>query len=250
MTPRFYTDLPLQIGLTVALSTTSSHHALRVLRMQSGQRLQLFNGDGAAYGGLLNIESKRGLVAIDSIESHDQASTVKTTLVQGLCTSEKLDWVLEKATELGVDAIILVQTERSKVRLDQDREQKKMQRWKDVLIAACEQSGRNTVPHLSFADSIRAAFQASVGPLTADIVLAPMAAQNLAKFVYALPIESQLRVWVGPESGLSAEELNYLGEQGVAATTIGWRILRTETAGLVALSTIQAICALKSGSIA
>jgi 16S rRNA (uracil1498-N3)-methyltransferase len=250
MTPRFYTDLPLHVGTTVALNTTSNHHALKVLRLQTGQRVQLFNGDGTAYGGILHVESKRGSVAIDSIDSQDQLGPRNITLVQGLCTSEKLDWVLEKTTELGVDSIILVQTERSKIRLDHEREQKKMQRWHDVLIAACEQCGRNTVPSLNFAESIRAAYPIGLDPNTMDLVLAPGASQELASIVYSQALGQGLRLWIGPESGLSPSELHYLHEQAARATTLGWRILRTETAGLVALSTIQAICALKSGSIA
>lgn len=246
MTPRFFVDQPLDVALSanspITLPDTASHHALRVLRLEDGDALILFNGDGYPYEARLAVNGKKALANLVSTRPRDPQRAVKLTLVQCLSTAEKMDWTLEKATELGVDKIVVVQSERSKVRLDGDRVEKKLERWQDLIHAACGQCGRNTVPTLNYAVTFAHSLSAaSLQEFDETFIFTvgehPLLVNQMRE---VQPACTSIRLVVGPESGFSDKELEVALKLGARPTSLGWRVLRTETAGPAVLAITEA----------
>ena len=235
---RSHVDQPLAVGQRITLPEDSSAHLLRVLRLAPGDAVTLFNGDGFDYAARLLTAAKRGAEAeVTGREPVARESPLLITLVQGVARGEKMDLVLQKATELGVDAFTPVVTERTEVKLDAERAGKRMTHWRGVLAAACEQCGRAVLPRLSeptalaaYAGTERADIKLVLDP-TGDVGLAsvsPQAGQSIA-------------LVVGPEGGLSERDLATLRAAGFRGLKLGPRILRTETAGLAAVAALQAL---------
>ena len=237
-TIRSHVDQPLALGQRVTLPEDSSAHLLRVLRLGPGDAVTLFNGDGFDYSARLLTAAKRGAEAeIVGREAVPRESPLRITLVQGVARGEKMDWVLQKATELGVEAFTPVITERTEVKLDAERAGKRMAHWRGVVAAACEQSGRAVLPRLSEP----LALSTYAGLETADIklVLDPGGDCGLAELA---PADGQsIALVVGPEGGLSERDLATLRAAGFRGLRLGPRILRTETAGLAAVAALQAL---------
>ncbi len=140
---RIHVAAPLVVGQEVTLPESAAAHLARVLRLQAGDPCVLFNGDGHDYAARITILSKREVRArVKSVRALDNESPLRITLVQGVARGEKMDWILQKATELGVHAFVPASSERSEVRLDGERADKRLAHWRSVVIAACEQSGR------------------------------------------------------------------------------------------------------------
>jgi 16S rRNA (uracil1498-N3)-methyltransferase len=235
---RSHVDQPLAVGQRITLPEDSSLHLLRVLRLEPGDAVTLFNGDGFDYTARLLTAAKRGAEAeITGREPVPRESPLRITLVQGVARGEKMDLVLQKATELGVDAFSPVITERTEVKLDADRAEKRMAHWRGVVAAACEQSGRAVLPRLSEPKPL----SAYAGAETADIklVLDPSGDVGLASV--APQAGQTIALVVGPEGGLSERDLATLRAAGFRGLRLGPRILRTETAGLAALAALQAL---------
>lgn len=233
--PRIHTACPLSAGVTIALDAQSSHHIARVLRMQSGAALTLFNGDGNEYPARIAAIGKREVsVAIERVEPADRESALAIQLGIAVSKGERMDWVIQKATELGVARISPLLTERVEVRLHGEREEKKLSHWQGVAISACEQCGRNRVPMLD-------------APVDLSTWLAAVDADQ--KFVLhhrsdsALgaiqPVPRRVALLIGPEGGLSEFEITQAERCGFRALRLGPRVLRTETAPLAALSVLQ-----------
>ena len=232
---RFYVDLPLAAGGAFELPSDVAHHLVRVLRSPPGSRLRLFNGQGQEFEATLTTVSKRSAtVTCDQALTPLPDSPLDITLYQAVSKGERLDYAIQKATELGVTRIQLLQTERVDVRLSGDRLGKKLQHWQRVAIAAAEQCGRASVPTV---------LPPQAWPLPAPdgrvcLLLDPTA----DRVAGAEPPASAYAVAVGPEGGFSDRDLTAAQSLGWQGIRMGPRILRTETAGPALIAVLQARC--------
>jgi 16S rRNA (uracil1498-N3)-methyltransferase len=236
---RLYCDVALAPGAEIALPEAAARHAVTVLRLQVGDTLNLFNGSGGEYSARLVAVSKReARVRLIEFLASERESPVTITLALGISAGERMDYSLQKATELGVAAIQPLATERSVVRLAGERADKRLAHWQHVVTAACEQCGRNRVPAIEACGDLRAGLNlaASNAP---GVVLQPDAAESLGDLARAAA--SSIAVAVGPEGGFDPAELELAARAGYRPVRLGPRVLRTETAGLAALSTLQSI---------
>ena len=235
-TVRGFHDGPLDGAQRVQLSEALSHHWTRVLRLQQGDEAQLFNGDGHDYRVRLLTLAKRGVeVEILGSAAVASESPLDITLAQGLCRGEKMDWVLQKATELGVSGIQPLMTERSEVRLSGEREERRVSHWRQVLQSACEQCGRARLPRLASPLALPE-WAATADPAACKLLLDPCAEQGLKGTAPA----GRVVIAIGPEGGFAEHEVALLQRRGFLGIRLGPRILRTETAGLAALAALQA----------
>lgn len=236
--PRVHLTQSLRVGSAVELPSAACEHLLRVLRLSDGAPLLLCNGDGMDYRatlGEIGKHSARALV-IEALPNQAE-SPLRVTLAQALARGEKMDWVIQKATELGVAAIQPIVTERTEVRLDAERAGRRLAHWQAVATAACEQSGRARVPDIGEPLSL-AAYAATVDADAIRLALDP----NGASLSAILEIEgAPIHLVVGPEGGLSERDHAQLRAAGFHGLRLGPRILRTETAGLVALAALQVL---------
>jgi len=233
--PRFFVDAPLTAGESLRLPAAVAHHALRVLRLRNGAPIVLFNGRGGEYAASLLIDDGDTMARVGAHDPIDRESPLKITLIQALVAADKLDWVVEKAVEIGVDRIVITPAQRSVVRLDARRGERRLQRWREIVLSACCQCGRNRVPRVDFF----ASFEAVLASLPADqprLMLLPSASSGLPRALPGL----RAALMVGPEGGFSEDEVQRAVQASFIAARIGPRILRTETAGLAALAALQA----------
>jgi 16S rRNA (uracil1498-N3)-methyltransferase len=206
--------------------------------MQPGAALVLFNGQGGQYRAtLLDTGKKRASASIDGFDAHEAELPFSVTLAQGLPEGSKMDWIVEKAVELGVAAIEPLAARRSVVRLSGERADKRRAHWEAVVVAASEQCGRNRLAEVApVADFGR--WVAAPGE-SRRILLSPRATESLAGWARATPAHA-VTLLVGPEGGLSEQEEDAARAQGALALSMGPRVLRTETAGLAALAILAA----------
>ncbi len=231
-------ELPLTVGQTLPLPEETANHLVRVMRLREGDGCVLFNGDGHDYSATIASISKREvLVRIDSAQAVDNESPLPITLLQGIARGEKMDLILQKATELGVSAIIPVNAERTEVKLDAARAEKRIAHWRNVVGSACGQSGRARIPAISAPQSLAAA-TASLPEQTLRLTLDPLGEHRLASLA-AAPANGVV-IAIGPEGGWSPRDRQQLAEAGFQGLQLGPRILRTETAGLAAVAALQA----------
>jgi len=234
--PRFFVDRALSAGTSVALPADVAHHATRVLRLRDGSAVVLFNGRGGEYPALLNVDGAGAVASIDGFDPIERESPLHLTLVQALAAVDKLDWIVEKAVELGVERLLVVPMQRSVVRLDAKRSVRRLQHWREIARAACAQCGRNRLPAIDYCADFAAAI-AALPPEQTRLLLHPAAASGLAEVVPGRSIV----LLVGPEGGLADAEVQLVEAAGFIATRLGPRTLRTETAGLAALAALQAL---------
>ena len=235
---RAFVEMPLAPGMRVALPEIAAAHLLRVLRLRAGDACVLFNGDGHDYQARIVSAGKRGGEAeILGAQPVDNESPLRITLVQGIARGEKMDLVLQKTTELGVAAFVPVSSQRSEVKLDPARAEKRLAHWRTVVASACEQSGRARIPQVAPPAGLAAALEALAdgGP---RLLLDPFADASIATL--APPPESAFTVAVGPEGGWSPRDREALQAAGFTGIRLGPRVLRTETAGLAAIAALQA----------
>ena len=211
---------------------------IQVLRLQAGAPLMLFDGQGqAAAAELLEIGRKQALARVDKLLAESRESPLAVTLIQAVSASEKMDFAVQKGTELGVKRIVPAVSTRSNVRLSGERAEKKVRRWQEIAISACEQCRRNEVPPVApIADlpQVLAALPADSG---ARLLLSPRGGVPLR----SLPPAQSAVLLIGPEGGLTAEEEDLARSHGFQAVQLGARVLRTETAALAALAAMQAL---------
>ncbi|WP_440984818.1 16S rRNA (uracil(1498)-N(3))-methyltransferase [Xanthomonas sontii] len=234
---RCHVELPLHAGAELSLPEDVANHLLRVLRLREGDPCVLFNGDGCDYPAeLLQAGKRNASVRIGAAQPVDNESPLAITLLQGVARGEKMDLILQKATELGVAAIVPVWAERTEVKLDAARVDKRVAHWRSVVIAACEQSGRARVPQLSaplaLADAARAAADSPC-----RLILDPQGEQRLRSLAIG---GAAATIAIGPEGGWSPRDRATLEAAGFVGLRLGPRILRTETAGLAAIAALQA----------
>lgn len=236
MISRFFCPGPLRAGEEVTLPKGVGHHAERVLRLAVGDPVVLFDGEGAQFPATLLALGGHPRARVGQAETPDMESPLALTLVQGLASGDKMDWIIQKAVELGVGAILPVAAERSVLHLSGDRAEKRLAHWRQVAVAACEQCGRNRLPEVAPVGSLAEVLE-MCGESLRRWVLDPTADTSLAAMA---PPDAPLALFVGPESGWSARELEYMRKAGSQGVRLGPRVLRTETAGLAALAAIQA----------
>ena len=235
MISRFHFDGVLPPDGEVPLPDAVSHHALRVLRLGDGEPLVLFDGSGVEVEARLVVRGKQGFALLGERHARSRESPLALILVQALASGDKMDWIVQKAVELGVARVIPVQAERSVLRLSGERAQKRQSHWQQVAISACEQCGRNVVPEVEPIQSLTAYLGASAG--AHRLVLAPGGERPLAELPRP---EAALHLMIGPEGGWTEVELETCRGAGAIALGLGPRILRTETAGLAAIAAMQA----------
>lgn len=233
--PRIHTPEPLQAGATVTLDEGASRHLARVLRMQPGQALVLFNGDGNDYPAQLTEVGKKQVSArVLEAFARPVESPLPVVLGQVLSKGDRMDYAIQKSVEMGVSAIVPLISEHCEVRLRGDREDKRLRHWQAVAISAAEQSGRAMVPTIEPIHSLDEWFARSAD-CDLRLVLHHRTHQSLA----ALPIPTRLALLVGPEGGLSADEIARAEAAGFIAAALGPRVLRTETAPVAVLAVCQ-----------
>lgn len=232
---RFYVDIPLSLNATVTLPENVFHHWVRVLRAQTGEQAVLFNGQGGEYKATLaEIQKKTASVHLQHFDPEDRVPRYQVTLGQVMSKGDRMDYAIQKATELGVHAIQLLVSERCEMRLKYERDQKKIEHWQQVAIAACEQCGLNRIPTILPPLSLQDWFGQLESVAGRKLVLAP----SRQPVRFDAPFPASLYLLVGPEGGLSQAEIELANTNDFECWTIGERVLRTETAPVVALSAL------------
>ena len=249
MTRLFFAG-PLSADTTIRLDAEASHHALRVLRLERDDVIELFNGDGLRYPAtLLDTDARAASVKVGSPFQACTESPLPLSLAQALPSGDKMDWVVEKAIELGVHTIAPLMSSRSILRLDASRAAKRLAHWRRIAIAACMQCGRDRVPEISAPVDLARWLIDRRRVATADsdtsppgFLLSPRGSTRLCEIVRPASVTPLSVTWilVGPEAGLSEQEESLAIECGWQPLRLGPRILRTETAGLAALAALQA----------
>ncbi|MNN13672.1 Ribosomal RNA small subunit methyltransferase E [compost metagenome] len=229
---RFFIDAPLSLG-EHDLPEAQAHYIGRVLRMAPGDAVQLFDGSGLEYlGQLLEVGKKTVRVSLDQALAGQADSPLHVHLGQGLSRGERMDWAIQKATELGANEITPIVSERCEVRLKDERADKRLAHWRQVAISACEQCGRSTLPVIHPPVTLAEWLNSTKADL--KLVLHPVAEPLTS---HAKP--ATLAFLIGPEGGLSEAEVEQAKAAGCHAARLGPRVLRTETAPVVALSVAQ-----------
>jgi 16S rRNA (uracil1498-N3)-methyltransferase len=236
---RIYVPGPLAAGDETVLPVQAGEHLTRVLRLEAGAPLTLFNGAGGEYPSVLAAGTGKKVVA--RVLRHvdvERESALVVTLLQGVARGERMDLIVQKATELGVARIVPVLAERSVVKLDAKQRTRKREHWQAIAISACEQSGRNRVPEVSEP----AALGDAVGALAPDSLRCLLAADGEVSLAAAARDSRRAIVLlIGPEGGLADNERRFAQANGFTACRMGPRVMRTESAGLAALAILQTV---------
>lgn len=237
--PRIHVDHDLHPGREMRLPDQAGEHVARVLRLERGAPLILFNGDGYEFDASLASLAKHAVTAeIGHKRIVDRESVLPLTLVQAIARGEKMDWILQKATELGVARIVPVVTDRTEVKLDAERAERRMAHWRGVLAGACEQCGRNRLPDLEPPQALDRWLAMLGDDPAVRLALLPEGDVTLRQFPQ---MDNGAILAVGPEGGFTANDVALLAQAGFHGLRLGPRILRTETAGLAALAALQAM---------
>ena len=234
---RSHVDAPLQAGDEIKLPDDVAAHLLRVLRLQEGDACVLFNGDGHDYDARITAIGKREARAqVLSARRVDNESPLRITLLQGIARGEKMDWILQKATELGVARFLPVSSDRSEVKLDAQRADKRLAHWRGIVVSACEQSGRAVVPDVVAPQALA---QSAASRAGRGFILDPFAEASLASLQGTTLRDCTIAI--GPEGGWSPRDREHLLAAGFEGLRLGPRVLRTETAGIAAIAALQAL---------
>ncbi|MDO5054591.1 MAG: 16S rRNA (uracil(1498)-N(3))-methyltransferase [Pasteurella oralis] len=234
--PRIYHSTLLQAVKYCALSEEAANHVGRVLRMQAGQQLELFDGTNYIYTAVITQSSKKAVeVEILSQQLDDRESHLKIHLGQVISRGERMEFTIQKSVELGVNVITPLWSERCGVKLDAERMDKKIHQWQKIAIAACEQCGRNIVPEIRPMMKLQDWCAEKDGSLKLN--LHPRAQYSI-RTLPEIPAEG-VRLLIGSEGGLSAQEIAQTEQQGFTEVLLGKRVLRTETAALAAITALQ-----------
>jgi len=235
--PRFYVDFALSPDSVVELPDNVVRH-LNVLRVKNTEEIVLFNGNGKAYPALPEVlEKRRASVRILREEATDNESPLNITLVQAVSAAERMDFTLQKSVELGVAEIRPVISERCVVRLSGERAEKRVARWQEIVVSACEQSGRNIVPKVLPLTTYAQALQ-QLPQKTTKLLMSLNRAQKLSD---VQPQSGKVVFMVGPEGGWTEKEEQQAFDAGFQSVTLGKRVLRTETASLAAIAAMQTL---------
>jgi 16S rRNA (uracil1498-N3)-methyltransferase len=236
---RIHVRGPLVAGATLELEPRAGLHLVRVLRLQCGAPLAVFDGSGREHAATIaSTRDQRVAVRIGAALSPAPESPLAITLAQGVSRGERMDYAIQKATELGVARIAPLLCERSVVRLDGDQAARKLEHWRGVAVAAAEQSGRAVVPQIAAPCRYLEHLAAAAASGACRLVLAPLATEGPRQLPAGL---SRIELLIGPEGGLSDAELKAAELSGYAPLRLGPRMLRTETAAAAAIAVLQAL---------
>jgi 16S rRNA (uracil1498-N3)-methyltransferase len=233
---RVHVSEPLSSGRRHTIEGDAANHIARVLRLEPGAALTVFDGRGGEYSARIEAVRKNAvIIEVQARSPTSRESSLSLTLAQGVSRGERMDWVVQKATELGVTAIVPILTERTVVKLDARQSERKLAHWHGIAVAACEQSGRDRLPDivapLALHDFLR-----GIDPQTTRLLLSPTGTQRAADLKAP---ERKIVVLIGPEGGLAETEQRAAIGAGFLAVRMGPRILRTETAAVAALTLLQ-----------
>lgn len=234
--PRLFQNIALRQGETLTLSLGAAHYLGQVRRVREGDSVIVFNGEGGEYTAkVLELKKEKLTILLLSYQAVNKESPLHLELAQGIARGEKMDLIIQKAVELGAQKIIPLFTERSNVKLDAEKSEKRRQHWQGVVVSACEQSGRAFVPEVVLPLSLREWLQGFQGR---GLTLSPDGKDSIS----SLEISSHqaFTLLVGPEGGLSEAEINQAKQKNFQPLRLGPRILRTETAALTAIAALQA----------
>jgi 16S rRNA (uracil1498-N3)-methyltransferase len=232
--PRFFVDADLLVGETITLPARVAHHALHVLRLSEGEQLTLINGRGGEFGARL-VTSMPATALVESFDAIDRESPLVITLVQALVAAEKLEWIIEKTTEVGVARIVVAPTTRSTVKLVGERLNTRVARWNEIAVAACCQCGRNRPPLVLFLPTLSSALTLAAESAV-KCIFAPGATAGM-RLPRAVP---SITMAIGPEGDWTEQELAHADSLGYVRSLFGPRVLRTETAGVAIIAAAQA----------
>ena len=236
---RFYHPHPLGVGEVVSLSDNASAHATRALRLQVGDRIGLFNGDGQDYQCVLRSISKTAAsVQVESACLANKESPLHITLLQGISSGTRMDYTIQKATELGVTCIQPLATERSVVKLSAERAEKRLAHWQNIVYSACEQCGRASIPSVLAPLSLSQWLAKHADSHSTRLLLNPVGATRLADLTAG---HGSIALLIGSEGGLTDAEIRLASQHGFQSIVLGPRILRTETAALTAITVMQSL---------
>jgi 16S rRNA (uracil1498-N3)-methyltransferase len=238
MIPRFHVPFPLGPGATVELPPEAAHHALKVLRVSAGDPAILFDGRGGQWGATLQPAGKHLRAVLDDYDPADREPPLRVTLVQSLPAADKMDFVVQKATELGVSVIQPVAAKRSVIRLSGERMDKRVMHWRNIASAACEQSGRNRVPEVAPILDLPQYLAMAAAHNEPRLICLPGSTTSLRELQ---PDGQAITLLIGPEGGFEESEITTAHVAGFRALSLGPRVLRTETAGPAALAAMMAL---------
>jgi len=237
--PRFYCPPPIPRSGSLELPPEAAHHAARVLRLREGDNVEIFDGSGNECRGVIaEISGKRVVVGNIAATDTDRESPLRVMLAQALSSSEKMDWVIQKTTELGVTDIQPLDTARSVARLSAERTAKRLEHWQQVAISACEQCGRSTLPQIYAPMDIMAWLQKMREMPVSKYILLPEGATSLP--AQAKP-QGKVVLLIGAEGGFSQAESDSAMLCGFTSIRMGSRVLRTETAAVAGLAALQTL---------
>ncbi|MBI5436605.1 MAG: 16S rRNA (uracil(1498)-N(3))-methyltransferase [Nitrosomonadales bacterium] len=237
--PRFYCPPPLHLGATLELPPEAAHHAHRVLRLRVNDPVQLFDGEGHALDATISeINGKRVVLGKLKPCAAEPQPPLRIVLAQAMCSSEKMDWVVQKATELGAAEIQPVQTRRSVAKLSGERIERRTEHWRNVTIAACEQCGRNALPQVHAPQEFSVWLAQMRGIPDTRFILLPEAATALHE--QPAP-QGKVTLLIGPEGGFSIDEVQLARQAGFIPIRLGARVLRTETAAIAGIAALQTL---------
>ncbi len=235
-TPRLFAPADLPLGAEIRLPEGAAHH-LAVLRLRRGDEITLFNGQGGEFTAeLTRLSAKEALARVLSSRRPERESPLSITLAQCVSSGDRMDIALQKSTELGVSKIVPLASERSVVKLSGDRAKKRVAHWRNVVVAACEQCGRNRIPEVAAIVDVGTFLDARSGG-GLRLLLSPYGDRCLKR----LEPPREVTLLVGPEGGLTAQERADAERAGFLPVRFGPRVLRTETAPLAAIAAMQAL---------
>ena len=233
--PRIFTDSPLAVGSQCQLDDNAANHVGRVLRMQAGQALLLFNGDGHDYHATITEAGKKHVqVAVTEAAENETESPLRVVLAQTLSKGDRMDYAVQKAVEMGVSEIVPLTTERCDVKLKGDREDKRLRHWQQVAISAAEQCGRARIPEIQPVMTVQQWLEHA---RACDLRL--VLHHRTERSLNTLEKPSSIALMIGPEGGLTAEEIALAEDNGFLPVALGPRVLRTETAPVAAIALCQ-----------
>ena len=235
---RVFVDQPLAPERDLLLPEAAAYHVARVLRLRAGAPIVAFDGSGSDYHcEILGVEGDCVRIRVGRGAAGLPESTLRITLVQAVSRGERMDWTLQKATELGVRTVVPVLSARSVVRLDEQQAAKKLRHWQAIVAAACEQCGRSVPPEIRAPQEL-VAYLAAAPREGQRFVLSPGGPASLAGLA---SVSARVELLIGPEGGLDDAEIEAATRAGFSPVRLGRRVLRTETAGIVALAVLQAM---------
>ncbi len=241
MIPRFHCPFPLAPGAQVNLPEQAAHHAMKVLRMKTGDAVILFDGHGGEWQAEIVGAAGTARVALREFIDRNCESPLQVTLVQALPSGDKMDWVVEKCVELGVAHIQPIAAKRSVIRLPAERMARRVTHWNAIASAACEQCGRNRVPLVAPVLDLSQYLAGTRVQNGVRLLLAPEGETELRAPTLPVSLENAAIVMIGPEGGWEEGEVLAARAAGFRTLKLGPRVLRTETAGAAVLAALQAI---------